>query len=253
MSARGVRERIQPPRANLRFAATTTDSNESRPCTRNAMRATLTNRAARRARRARAAGRRTARACAVVIERARLRMRNRRIERVRRARHAAHGIERPHRRIGPRRRQTVGGQRTVRAQIRVPVGAAAFGFGQQTSRGVAAGRDARVGPRGVGRSCVRGLRRQPVAVDLQRPCVVRLERAACGRPRVARPVACGIAVASGTALDAEYVGDGRAVGERIARGRRGCGRGKRQCADGCGGQRKAERKSHRRSDPGDVQ
>lgn len=38
MSARGVRERIQPPRANLRFAATTTDSNESRPCTRNAMR-----------------------------------------------------------------------------------------------------------------------------------------------------------------------------------------------------------------------
>lgn len=211
---------------------------------------------ARRPRRPRTAGSRAMCARAVVIERARLRLRHRRIERIRRTVRAARGIVRPRWRI---RAATTSWPRAVVSQVLVPVLLALFISRQRATKTIAATRAERDAIRGqyqIG-FVLRRRRRcyKPIARHTQRPRIRRIERTTLhGRSvlHAATVHACRMPIitSSSTPLRTKHIGPGRPIGQRIATGSIGSGNRKRTRKRGGG--RQAKRMIHQRSQSGDV-
>ncbi len=211
---------------------------------------------ARRPRRPRTAGSRAMRARAVVIERARLRLRHRRIVRIRRAMRTACGVVRPHRRI---RATTTSRPRAVISQVLVPVLLALFISRQRATKTIAAAcaeRDAIRGQYQIG-FVLRRMRRcrKRIARHTQRPRIRRIERATLhGRSvlHAATAHTCRMPVIanSSTPLRTKHIGTGRPIDQRIATGSISCRNRKRTRKRGGG--RQAKRMIHQRSQSGDV-
>lgn len=212
---------------------------------------------ARRPRSPRPARCRAMRARAVVIKRARLRLRHRRIKRIRRTMRATRSIVRTSRRI---RAATSGRSRSVSPQIFIPVLLALLVSGQRATKTIAATRAERDAIRGQHQIGFMLRRRwrclKPIARHTQRPRIRRIERAPFHGRRVlhaasAHTCRMPIITSSSTPLRAKHIGPGRPIDERIAARRIGGGNRKRTRKRGGG--RKTEGMIHQRSKSGDVQ
>lgn len=211
---------------------------------------------ARRPRRPRTAGSGAMRTRAVVIERARLRLRHRRIERIRRTVRAARGIVRPRWRI---RAATTSWLRAVISQVLVPVLLALLVTGHCAAKTIAATcaeRDAIRGQYQIG-FVLRRRRRchEPIARHTQRPRIRRIERTTFrGRSvlHAATVHTCRMPIitSSRTPLRTKHIGASRPIGQRIAP--RSIDGGNRKRTRKRGGGRQAKRMIHQRSQSGDV-
>lgn len=211
---------------------------------------------ARRPRSPRTARCRAMRARAVVVERARFRLRHRRIKRIRRAVRTTCGIVRALRRI---RAATASRPRAVGPQVFIPVLLALFVSRQRATKTIAATRAERDAIRGQHQIGFMLRRRwrclKPIARHTQRPRIRRIERTTLHGRRVLHAATvhtCRMPVitSSSTPLGAKHIGPGRPIGQRIAARRIGGGNRKRTRKRGGG--RKTEGMIHQRSKSGDV-